>query len=97
MYDDMEWTGVFKAMPESFDLRDIGVVPKVRNQGNWGTCWGFASIAGCETSILSRLNMTTDEYLARYGKEMDLSGRMWLNSSMRNAVFPTSFPTTTLA
>jgi hypothetical protein len=34
---------------------------------------GFASIAACETSILSKLGLTTKEYSDRYSKEMDLS------------------------
>lgn len=45
MYKNAEWPNVYLAMPDSFDLRDLGVVPEIRNQGNWGTCWGFAAIA----------------------------------------------------
>ncbi len=73
MYNNANWDGLFNAMPESFDLRDTGAVPEIRSQQNWGTCWGFASIAASETSILSELNMTTDEFLAASGQEMDLS------------------------
>ncbi len=73
MYKNAIWDGLFNAMPESFDLRDTGVVPEVRSQGNWGTCWGFAAISASEMSILSELNMTTEEFLAATGQEMDLS------------------------
>ena len=62
-------------LPASFDLRDRGVVPAVRNQGNWGSCWGFSAIAASEISILSTLGLTVEEYAARKGFEMDLSER----------------------
>ncbi len=49
-------------LPSSYDLRDPNgdgnqndsVVTSVKNQMPWGTCWGFAAIAACETSILSK-------------------------------------------
>ena len=40
LYKNMKWTKTLKALPSSFDLRNTGVVPEIRNQGNWGTCWG---------------------------------------------------------
>lgn len=57
------------ALPESYDLRDPNgdgdrsdsVVTSVKSQGTWGTCWGFASIAACETSILSEAGLTAEE------------------------------------
>ena len=73
LYPNMEWTSVADTLPASFDLRSRGVVPEVRNQQSWGTCWGFASIAASEISILSKLGLTTEEYKELYGKEMDLS------------------------
>ncbi|NCB33440.1 MAG: hypothetical protein EOM64_06110 [Erysipelotrichia bacterium] len=62
-----------KGAPSSFDLRDQGVVSPIRSQGNWGTCWGFASIAACETSILSKLGLTQEEFLEEYGKKVKSS------------------------
>lgn len=63
----------YAAAPERFDLRDEGVVPAIRNQGNWGTCWGFAAISASEISILSKLGMTAERYQEAAGHEMNLS------------------------
>ena len=67
------WTDSSDTLPESFDLRSRGVVPPVRDQAQWGTCWGFASIAASEISILSDLGMTVEEYAEANGKDLDLS------------------------
>ncbi len=47
--------------PSSYDLRDQGIVTPVKFQNPWGTCWGFATIAACETSILSESGKTYAE------------------------------------
>lgn len=47
--------------PESFDLREYGVVTPVKDQTPWGTCWAFGTIAACETSILSEMDRTYEE------------------------------------
>lgn len=60
-------------LPDRFDLRDRGVVPPVRNQWSFGTCWGFATMGAAEISLLSDLGLTYEEYLELTGKEMDLS------------------------
>ena len=39
-------------VPASFDLRAAGKVSPVRDQGRWGTCWAFASLASLESSLL---------------------------------------------
>ena len=83
IYQNARAVEAYKAMPSSFDLRDYGYVPPVRSQGNWGTCWGFASIAASEISILSKLNMTCEEFEKAYGKEMNLSEKhlAWFGTS----------------
>ena len=73
MYRGMSWTSIADTLPSHFDLREEGVVNEVRNQGNWGTCWGFAAIAACETSLMSDLGLTREEFLGIMGKELDFS------------------------
>ena len=59
--------------PAHFDLRDRGVVTPVKLQNPWQDCWAFSGIAAAETSILSLLGMTNEEYKATYGENFDLS------------------------
>lgn len=61
-YEDEAIPKARTALPTKFDLRDRGVVTPVKTQMPWGTCWGFAAIAASETSILSELGCTYDEY-----------------------------------
>lgn len=44
--------------PSSYDLRNYGKVTAVRNQGECGSCWAFASIASVESCLLT--GETTD-------------------------------------
>jgi inhibitor of cysteine peptidase len=39
------------ALPASFDWRTAGIVPAVRDQGNWGTCWAFGTVGVMESAI----------------------------------------------
>ena len=59
--------------PVRFDLRDYGVVTPVKSQSPWGSCWSFGGIAAAESSILTTLGMTNEEYKAKTGKDFDLS------------------------
>lgn len=45
----------------------------VKLQDPWSTCWAFAAIAAAETSILSHLGMTSEEYKNENGGYLDLS------------------------
>lgn len=38
--------------PETFDLRDYGLVSKVRAQGSYGTCWAICATESLETQLL---------------------------------------------
>ena len=40
------------ALPASYDLRTTGDVTPVKDQGNCGSCWTFATMASLESSIL---------------------------------------------
>lgn len=39
-------------LPSSYDLRERGRAPAVRNQGPFGTCWATAALTAIESSIL---------------------------------------------
>lgn len=83
MYGNMEVPADFSGMPAKFDLRAQGFVPPVRNQGDWGACWGFAIVSASEVSILSELGMTTEQYAEVAGEELDLSEKhlAWFGNS----------------
>ncbi len=54
-------------MPSKFDLRDVevkgsGIVPPVRFQNPFGTCWSFGAIAAAEISILGSGLAQNDGY-----------------------------------
>ncbi|WP_051355665.1 lectin like domain-containing protein [Acetobacterium malicum] len=38
-------------LPASYDLRDTGRITDIRNQGDYGSCWAFASLASLESYL----------------------------------------------
>jgi len=60
-------------LPTSYDLRQQGLVSKIKNQGDYGTCWAHSFMAACETAVLKNEGLTLDEYVAKYGSEPDFS------------------------
>lgn len=69
------------AQPVSFDLRSLDVVPSVRDQASWGTCWDFAITAVIEINYLMQvMGQGTDKYITSAvsgagatSKDVDLS------------------------
>ena len=48
------------SFPASYDLRQQGYLSSVRNQGQYGTCWAFASLASLESNIKKTTEQSTD-------------------------------------
>lgn len=42
-----------KAAPASYDLRALGRLTPVKDQGSYGTCWAFASLGSLESGLLA--------------------------------------------
>ena len=59
-YGDEVRSADFSVMPATYDLRDRGFVPAVKNQGSFGTCWGFAATSAAEISILAELGIVRE-------------------------------------
>ena len=68
--------------PARFDLRDYGVVTPVKSQNPWGSCWSFGGIAAAESSILTTLGMTNEEFKELTGSDFDLSEKhlLWFST-----------------
>ena len=41
-------------LPETYSLRAEGLLPSVRSQGQYGTCWAFANIGAAESNLLKK-------------------------------------------
>jgi len=41
------------SLPASYDLRTLGKVSSVKNQGNCGACWSFATLGALESNLLT--------------------------------------------
>lgn len=54
-------------IPSSYDLRDEGLITDIKDQGLYGTCWAFSTIAASESSLLK-------EFPEKYNSQtLDLS------------------------
>ena len=50
------------ALPSRYDMREAGIVTPVKLQYPWMDCWGFGGIAAAETSILSSMGTTYEQF-----------------------------------
>lgn len=48
-------------IPASYDARDEGYLPAVRNQGRWGACWSFSLIGAMEVAMIRDVGTAADE------------------------------------
>jgi len=55
-------------LPEEFDLRKLGTVPDVRDQGQCGSCWSFSKTGSLESAIMasggSKLDLSEQELVS---------------------------------
>ncbi len=68
-------TQAFANLPEKFDLRELGKITSVKNQGIPGPCWAFSALGACESNFLMQ-NLGTKLDLS----EMQLAYFMYRNT-----------------
>lgn len=74
-------------LPVSFDLREKGLVPPVRNQRPFGTCWAHAAIGASETNYLMQLsNDEIPNFLNTSAESIDLSELHLVLAAFKNPV-----------
>ena len=55
-------------VPESYDLREQGIITSVKDQGSDGMCWAFATLGAAESHLLKYYETDLDNI-----NDMDLS------------------------
>lgn len=51
-------------LPADFDLRNLGVVPPIKDQGQCGSCWAFSKTASLESAIGGRLDLSEQQLVS---------------------------------
>lgn len=70
-----------RSLPSKFDWREISGCPPVRDQGNCGACWAFATIAPLESNILNKdgqnINLSEQWLISCNKDNWDCIGGWW--------------------
>ena len=87
------------ALPQSFDWRTYGKVTGVRDQGNCGSCWDFATIGSYEGAIAVFLNRSvnlSEQYILDCNSHnYNCMGGWWVFDDLKNGVpLETCYPYT---
>jgi len=66
-------------LPESYDAREHGLVTRIKNQGNCGSCWAFARTKALEAAVLknaapSDLNLSEQDILVNDHRSFGCGG-----------------------
>ena len=71
------------ALPDSLDLRTTGRISPVRDQGNCGACWTFASFASLESHLLpEEVTDFSEQHLKNnhgFALEPCVGGNIWMS------------------
>ena len=60
-------------LPTHFNLADYGFVSTIKNQGQDGNCWAFASIAGLESAVIKAIyDMNNTGLIYNYAEYADI-------------------------
>lgn len=88
-----------KNLPSRFDLRELGLVSAVKNQGDYGTCWAFSALASAETSLIRNFPYIdfSELHLSYFTFSGDENLEAPHNSEFSTAGGHTSISTSTLA
>lgn len=75
-------------LPAKFDLRAQNRVTEVRDQGNFNTCWAFASVAALESYLMPRVYDFSENHLSNhsgYYNPKHLGGNMRMGLAYFNS------------
>ncbi len=69
-------------LPENFDLRTLGVVPTVKDQGQCGSCWAFSKTGALESALMQVgkiLNLSEQELVSNDRSQWGCDGGLLSN------------------
>jgi hypothetical protein len=86
-----------EGLPEAYDSRDAGLIPAIRNQGNCGSCWAFATTGAFETALIKAGKATSDINLAEQDPLVNDSSAYGCQGGFMDGTFLTNKGETTEA